>query len=78
MDLVRRLGDGDALIVLPGGDTLEIRTPAGIYCSSTRAVMIALRDALSKVAESEDTGPTEESPIIACLGLPGGARDTGE
>ena len=60
-------GGGGALVVLPSGDTLEVRTPAGIYCSSTRAEMIALRDALSKVAENEDAGPTEESPIIACL-----------
>ena len=60
-------GGGGALVVLPSGDMLEVRTPAGIYCSSTRAEMIALRDALSKVAENEDAGPTEESPIIACL-----------
>ena len=55
-------GGVGALIALPGGDTLEVRTPAGVYCSSTRAEMIALRDALSRVAENEAPGPTEESP----------------
>ena len=55
-------GGVGALIALPGGDTLKVRTPAGVYCSSTRVEMIVLRDALSRVAENEAPGPTEESP----------------
>ena len=55
-------GGVGALIALPGGDTLAVRTSAGVYCSSTRAEMIALRDPLSRVAENEAPGPTEESP----------------
>ena len=61
-------GGGGALITLPGGDTLEVRTPAGAYCSSTRAELVALRDALARVEEHEGAAsPEPAAPIIACL-----------
>ncbi|KAF0311836.1 RNA-directed DNA polymerase from mobile element jockey [Amphibalanus amphitrite] len=63
-------GGGGAHITLPNGNTEEVRTPAGVYCSSTRAELVALRDALAKIVEieQEDAAPAGgDDPIIACL-----------
>ncbi|KAF0295996.1 RNA-directed DNA polymerase from mobile element jockey [Amphibalanus amphitrite] len=63
-------GGGGAHITLPNGNTEEVRTPAGVYCSSTRAELVALRDALAKIVEIEQEDAAlagGDDPIIACL-----------
>lgn len=57
-------GGGGALILLPDGETKEIRVPAGRICSSTRAELVALRAALTEM--NERTLP-ENLPIVICL-----------
>ena len=57
-------GGGGARLTLASGEEREIRVPAGMLCSSTRAELWALRAALRCLADLlEHLGP---DPVIAC------------
>jgi len=56
---------GGGAIIFPHSDPVEVRAPAGSLCSSTRAELIAIRDAAMHVA-SLDTADTN-LPITICL-----------
>ena len=57
-------GGGGAVVLLPGGEEREVRVPAGRLCSSTRAELTALLEALRAVPE---LNPPEDLPAVVCL-----------
>ncbi|KAF0305651.1 Ribonuclease H [Amphibalanus amphitrite] len=57
-------GGGGALLRPPNGDDLEVRVPAGRFCSSTRAELTALLAALEAAAELPGCRGV---PVVACL-----------
>ena len=57
-------GGGGALIILPSGETREVRTAAGKLCSSTRAELCALKAALEAFHGLE--GDPTTLPLVVC------------
>ena len=58
-------GGGGAIIFPPSGDPVEVRAPAGSLCSSTRAELIAIREATTHVTSLDTVDTT--LPINICL-----------
>ena len=56
-------GGSGAVVILPSGEELELRAPAGSACSSTRAELVAIRVALEKILQ---LGEVEEKPVVMC------------
>ena len=58
-------GGSGAVVALPSGQELQLRAPAGRVCSSTRAEMVALREALEAVLRLADD-EVGERDIVVC------------
>ena len=57
-------GGGGALIILPTGEEHEVRVPAGMVCSSTRAELVAIEAALEQLLQFE--GDLAAGPVVLC------------